>query len=117
MALSMATMRKQLLPQLNQLFAQEYNKYRFQEMAKVKDVRATESDQHKLLRSSSTQVLRDIWTAAFNGTIATMEEVANISGSDLWVVGSELFNREELREGNRPEYSEEVYILAPHANS
>jgi len=117
MALSMATMRKQLLPQLNQLFAAEYNKYRFQKMGKVKDVRANESEQAKQIRSSSTQVLRDIWTAAFNGDVATMEEVANISGSDLWVVGSELFNREELREGKYQEFSEEVYVLKPHANS
>lgn len=117
MALSMATMRKHLLPQLNTLFAREYNKYRFQEMSKIKDVRATESDQHKLLRSSSTQVLRDIWTAAFNGDVASMDEIANISGTDLWVVGSELYERKELREGNRPEFSEEVYLLKPHANS
>ena len=115
--LTMSAMRKQLMPQLNQLFAAEYEKYRFQEMSKNKDVRANESEQHKQIRSSSTQVLRDIWTAAFNGEIATMEEVANISGTDIWVVGSELFERKELREGNRPEFSEEVYLLKPHANS
>jgi hypothetical protein len=117
MALTMSAMRKQMLPQLNQLFAAEYNKYRFQEMAKNKDLRATESEEHKQLRRADTQVLRDIWTAAFNGEVATMEEVANISGTDLWVVGSELFERKELREGNRPEFSEEVYLLKPHANS
>lgn len=117
MALTMSAMRKQLMPQLNQLFAAEYEKYRFRTMGKIKDIRATESEQHKQIRSSSTQVLRDIWTAAFNGEVATMEEVANISGTDLWVVGSELHDRNELREGNRPEFSEEVYILKPHANS
>jgi len=120
MALSMATMRKQLMPQLNKLFDMEYKKYRFRnasEMAKNKDIRAAESEQHKQIRSSSTQVLRDIWTAAFNGEPASMDEVANMSGTDLWVVGSELYERKELREGNRPEFSEEVYLLKPHANS
>jgi hypothetical protein len=115
--LTMSAMRKQMMPQLNQLFAAEYNKYRFQEMSKNKDVRANESEQAKQIRSSSTQVLRDIWTAAFNGNVATMEEVANISNSDLWFVGSELYERKEIREGNRPEFSEEVYLLKPHANS
>ena len=115
--LTMSDVRKQMLPQLNQLFAAEYNKYRFQEMSKNKDVRANESEQHKQIRSSSTQVLRDIWMAAFNGEPASMDEVANMSGSDLWVVGSELFERKELRVGNRPEFSEEVYLLKPHANS
>lgn len=117
MALSMATMRKQLLPQLNTLFAREYNKYRFQEMSKIKDVRATESDQHKQIRRADTQVLRDIWKAAFNGDMATVDEVANLSGTDIWVVGSELYERKELRQGNHQEFSEEVYTLKPHANS
>jgi len=117
MALTMSAMRKQLMPQLNQLFAAEYNKYRFQEMSKDKDVRANESEQHQQLRRADTQVLRDLWTAAFNGDVASMDAVANISGTDLWVVGSELYERKELREGNRPEFSEEVYLLKPHANS
>jgi hypothetical protein len=120
MALSMATMRKHLLPQLNQLFDVEYKKYSFRnasEMAKNKDLRATESEEHKQLRRADTQVLRDLWTAAFNGEPASMDEVANMSGTDLWVVGSELYERKELREGNRPEFSEEVYLLKPHANS
>jgi hypothetical protein len=120
MALSMSTMRKQLLPQLNQLFHTEYEKYSFRnaaKMAKNKDIRAAESEQHKQIRSSSTQVLRDIWMAAFNGEPASMDEVANMSGTDLWVVGSELYERKELREGNRPEFSEKVYLLKPHANS
>lgn len=117
MVLTSASLLKQMTTQLNQLFSLEYEKYRFRTMGKIKDIRATESEQHKQIRSSSTQVLRDIWTAAFSGEVATMEEVANISGTDLWVVGSELHDRNELREGNRPEFSEEVYILKPHANS
>jgi hypothetical protein len=62
-------------------------------------------------------VLRDLWTAAFNGNTATMDEVANMSGSDIWVVGAELYKRKELIEGNHQEFSEEVYLLKPHANS
>ncbi len=117
MALSMATMRKQLMPQLNQLFNLEYDKYLFRRATKMADMTETLSPQQAQVRDASTQVLRDIWTAAFNGDVATMEEIANLSGSDLWFVGSELYKRKELREGNRPEFSEEVYLLKPHANS
>jgi hypothetical protein len=117
MALSMTAMRKHLLPQLNTLFAQEYDKYRFREASNMSDVLKTESDQHKQLRLTDTQVLRDIWVTAFQDQPASVNDVANMSGTDLWVVGSELFKRKELREGNRPEFSEEVYLLKPHANS
>lgn len=117
MALSMATMRKQLLPQLNTLFAQEYSKYRFREASNMSDVLGTESDQHKQLRLADTQMLRDIWIAAFADRPTTVDEISNMHGTDIWIVGSELYKRRELREGNRPEYSEEVYLLKPHANS
>jgi hypothetical protein len=98
----------------------EYKKYSFRnasKMAKNKDIRAAESEEHKQLRRADTQVLRDLWMAAFNGEPASMDEVANMSGTDLWVVGSELYERKELCEGNSPEFSEEVYLLKPHANS
>ena len=117
MAISRASLLKELMPSLNTLFAAEYNKYRFREMSTMSDVLKTEPDQHKQLRLADTQMLRDIWVAAFADRPTTVEEIAAMHGTDIWVVGSELYKRQELREGNRPEFSEEVYLLKPHANS
>lgn len=80
------------------------------------DTLKTESAQHKQLRLTDTQMLRDIWNTAFQGKPITVDEISNMHGSDIWVVGSELYKRKELREGNRPEFSEDVYVLKSYAD-
>ena len=112
MALSMATMRTHLLPQLNALFATEYAKYQHRYADPVKP-----EAKPNVFRTVETDVLRDLWLAMFGDTPQTVMEIANLHDTDIYLVGAILYSRKELRAGNHPAFSEEVYILRPHANS
>lgn len=117
MPLTMNAMSKQLLPSLNRLFDLEYNKYKFRRASEMSDVIGAETESQKQLRLADTQMLRDIWVTAFQDRAVTTDEIATMHGTDLWIVGSELYQRQELREGITPEFHEEGYLLKPHANS
>lgn len=112
MALSMATMRKQLLPQLNTLFAAEYGKYMYGYSDPVKPESKTNP-----FRTVETDVLRNLWLAKFGDTPPTVQEVADLHDTDIYQVGAILYSRHELSSTNTQHTYDEVYVLKPHANS
>lgn len=119
MALTSASLRKTLLDDLNNVFAKEYGVYnaKFRTGEAMSDVLEKEPTEHQKLRLAPTSTLRDVWLVAFNNKPVTVSEVAAVHGTDIWVVGSELFIRGELKEQDTVESFDEVYVLKPDANS